>query len=108
LQVSLHLICVRDEVDRAWPSRPHQQGQPSTDVHPIRDGQQIMHVASPFLSNDILEVIGSILRPGTGAPPDLPAQIDSVSSVMRTFHIVDAVSCEMKQLRMLLLTDNAM
>lgn len=75
LQVSLHLICIRDEVNRAWPSSPNQQGQPSTDVHPAREN----HVASPFVSKDILEIIGNVLRPGTGAPPDLPAQIDSVS-----------------------------
>jgi hypothetical protein len=81
LQVSLHLICIKDEVDKAWPPSSQQQGQASGDVHPAGQGQNVQHVASPFVSEAVLEVIGNVLRPETGAPPELPAQIDSVSSV---------------------------
>jgi len=59
LQVSLHLTCIKDEVARAWPSR-------------------LKSCTSPFVSEEVLEVIGSVLRPEDRAP-DLRAQIDPVS-----------------------------
>lgn len=68
MQVALHLTIVRDEVNRAWPSSQAKEGQ-----------QADNHVASPFVSKEILEVIGDVLRPKTGAPPQLPAEVDSVS-----------------------------
>ena len=82
LQVSLHLLCIKDEVDRAWPPSSQQQGQPSG----VGEGQNIQHVTSPFVSDAVLEVIEDVLRPKTGTPPELPAQIDSVSSAMDSFH----------------------
>lgn len=71
--MALHLTIVRDEVNRAWPS-----SQAST-----VEGQQADNlVASPFVSKEVLEVIGDVLRPKTGAPPQLPAEVDSVSLLL--------------------------
>lgn len=82
MQVSLHLISIKDEVDRAWPRSRQLQGQLGGDGHPAGEGQDVKKVTSPFVSEDVLEVIGNVLRPKTGVPPELPAQIDSVSSAM--------------------------
>lgn len=70
-QVSLHLTCIKDEVARAWP--------PSSTVHRAAESQRIKQFPSPFITEDVLEVIGSVLRPEDGASPDIPSQIDSVS-----------------------------
>lgn len=65
------MTILRDEVNRAWPS---------SQVSTVKEGQQAdNHVASPFVSKEVLEVIGDVLRPKTGAPPQLPAEVDSVS-----------------------------
>jgi hypothetical protein len=79
LQVSLHLICVKDEVARAWPPAPQQQGASSSGSHSAGESQRVKNLPSPFVSEDVLEVIESVLRPEDGASPELPAQIDSVS-----------------------------
>lgn len=61
LQVSLHLNLLKDEVARAWPSSSPKSS-----------------VTSPFVGDDVLEAIESVLRPHDRAP-ELPAQIDPVS-----------------------------
>uniref|UniRef100_A0A7I4C1K6 Uncharacterized protein n=1 Tax=Physcomitrium patens TaxID=3218 RepID=A0A7I4C1K6_PHYPA len=78
--VSLHLILIKDEIARAWPPSPQQQKEPIRDANPLRERLHTGAFASPFISNDVLDVIGSVLRPKNGTPPDLPDQIDSVSS----------------------------
>jgi len=78
LQVSLHLTCIKDEVARAWPPSCLQESETSSDTPPPGPHPQLKFVTSPFVSEEVLDVIGSVLRPEDGAP-DLPAQIDPVS-----------------------------
>lgn len=86
--VSLHLISIKDEVDRAWPRSRQLQGQLGGDGHPAGEGQDVKKVTSPFVSEDVLEVIGNVLRPKTGVPPELPAQIDSVQSALNLYRFI--------------------
>lgn len=72
---------MKDEVVKAWPRNPQQQGEPNSAIHLAGGKQQDRDTASHFLKEEILEVIGSVLRPKNGAPPDLPAQIDPVSNL---------------------------
>ncbi|KAG0597838.1 hypothetical protein M758_12G024400 [Ceratodon purpureus] len=86
--VSLHLICIKDEVAKAWPPSRQQQEKPSDDVNSAGEGQNLQHVTSPFVSEAVLEVIGNVLRPKTGSPPELPAQIDSVQSALNLYRFI--------------------
>ncbi|XP_024383426.1 aberrant root formation protein 4 [Physcomitrium patens] len=86
--VSLHLICMKDEVVKAWPRNPQQQGEPNSAIHLAGGKQQDRDTASHFLKEEILEVIGSVLRPKNGAPPDLPAQIDPVQSAVNLYRFI--------------------
>ncbi|XP_024358246.1 aberrant root formation protein 4 isoform X2 [Physcomitrium patens] len=86
--VSLHLILIKDEIARAWPPSPQQQKEPIRDANPLRERLHTGAFASPFISNDVLDVIGSVLRPKNGTPPDLPDQIDSVQSALNLYRFI--------------------
>lgn len=68
--VSLHLNLLKDEVARAWPSSSPQSS-----------------VTSPFVGDDVLEAIESVLRPHDRAP-ELPAQIDPVQSALNLYRFI--------------------
>ncbi|KAG0623472.1 hypothetical protein M758_3G176700 [Ceratodon purpureus] len=85
--VSLHLICIKDEVAKAWPPSPQQKGLPSGDVHSVGESHRLKHFSSPFVSEDVLEVIGNVLKPDGGAP-ELPPQIDSVQSALNLYRFI--------------------
>lgn len=86
--VSLHLICVKDEVARAWPPTPQQPGPSSSGSHSAGESQRVKNLPSPFVSEDVLEVIESVLRPEDGASPEIPAQIDSVQSALNLYRFI--------------------
>lgn len=68
--VSLHLNLLKDEVARAWPSSSPKSS-----------------VTSPFVGDDVLEAIESVLRPHDRAP-ELPAQIDPVQSALNLYRFI--------------------
>eukprot|EP00250_Pteridium_aquilinum_P016055 c22919_g1_i2 orf=495-2210(-) len=73
--VSLLIYVVKEEVDKAIPSRSA-----------IKETMQSLN--SPFKSERVLELIDFVLRPPVGGPPDLPNQIDAVLAVLNLYRFV--------------------
>ncbi|KAI5062897.1 hypothetical protein GOP47_0021444 [Adiantum capillus-veneris] len=67
--VSLLLYVVKEEVATALLSERNFKGQ-------------------PFASEQVLELLDFILRPPSGGPPDLPAQIDAVLSALNLYRFL--------------------
>ena len=78
-QVSLLLICMKDEVARSWPSTSQHKGEVVISTGLVSEVASPREVAtSSFLSDEVLQVIGSVLRRTDGLPLDLLAHIDPV------------------------------
>lgn len=78
-QVSLLLICIKDEVARVWPTNSQHRGILSNDGDSAEEAHQVQAVVSPFVSEEVLRVVGTVLRPTAGLPLDFCTHIDPVS-----------------------------
>lgn len=78
-QVSLLLICIKDEVARVWPTNSQHRGILSKDGDSAEEAHQVQGVVSPFVSEEVLRVVGTVLRPTAGLHPDFLTHIDPVS-----------------------------
>lgn len=78
-QVSLLLICLKDEVARSWPSTSQHKEEVVISTGLASEVASPREVAtSSFISDEVLQVIGSVLRRTDGLPLDLLAHIDPV------------------------------
>lgn len=95
-QVSLLLIFMKDEVARSWPSTSQQEGEEVISTGVVSEvAIQREAATSSFLSNEVLQVIWSVLRRTDGLPSDLLAHIDPVRMTLNSrkysvcpFHVV--------------------
>lgn len=70
---------MKDEVARSWPSTIQHKGEEVISTGMVSEVASPREVATlSFLSDEVLQVIGSVLRRTDGLPLDLLAHIDPV------------------------------
>ena len=70
---------MKDEVARSWPSTSQHKGEEDISSRMVSEVALPREVAtSSFRSDEVLQVIGSVLRRTDGLPLDLLAHIDPV------------------------------
>lgn len=62
-----------------WPTNSQHRGILSNDGDSAEEAYQVQAVISPFVSEEVLRVVGTVLRPTAGLPPDFFTHIDPVS-----------------------------
>lgn len=77
---SLLIAVVKDEVNRTFNDVSKVEGQDSNN----RD----LHLQTPFITGDVLELVELILKPPKGGPPDLPGQSDAVIVALNLYRFL--------------------